>query len=53
MNIYLAKITGNDEEDESYSFYDLVKAETPKEAMEKVESVYGYGYRYQINVPIE
>jgi hypothetical protein len=53
MNIYLAKITGNDEENESYSFYDIVKAVSPSEARGKVENAYGYGYEIEIKVPIE
>tara|TARA_R110000851_G_scaffold37810_2_gene97353 strand:- start:1114 stop:1275 length:162 start_codon:yes stop_codon:yes gene_type:complete len=53
MNIYLAKITGNDEEDESYSFYDLVKAETPSKARDKIETAYGYRYEIEIKIPIE
>ena len=37
MNIYLAKMTSQDEDS---FFYDLVNADTPQEAREKVENLY-------------
>ena len=52
MNIYLAKMIGQNGY-EGDTFYDLVKADTPQEAREKVEKAYGYGYEIEINVPIE